>query len=492
MIKRLLIANRGEIAVRVARTAREMGIEPVGVYAESDRRAFHVLRMARAVSLGAGPPLETYLSIDRVVQAARQVRADTVHPGYGFLSENADFARAVEAARLVWIGPPPEAIARMGDKLESRRIARRAGVPVVPGTNGAAASEEELARQARVLGYPVLVKPAAGGGGKGMARVAKAGDLSAAAGEARRVARAAFGDDRVYLERVIDRPRHIEFQVFADRHGGAVHLFDRECSVQRRHQKIVEETPSAALDARLRAAMGRAAVKVARAAGYVGAGTVEFLLDRKRNFYFLEMNTRLQVEHPITEETLGLDLVRAQIEIATGARLPADWRAGRLAPRGHAIELRLYAEDPEEFLPRAGTLLAWEEPSGPGVRVDAGVERGSAVGLDYDPLLAKLVVSAADRPAAISRARRALEDWVVLGVETNRATLAAVLDSEQFASGHYATDLVPSLPPRAPAEPPQAAWIAAALRLREPRPAAAASARSLEPWDEAGGWRAGA
>ena len=491
MIKRLLIANRGEIAVRVARTAREMGIEPVGVYAEPDRQAFHVLKMARAVSLGDGPPLETYLSIDRVVEAAREARADAVHPGYGFLSENADFARAVEAERLVWIGPPPDAIARMGDKLESRRMARRAGVPVLPATDGSAAGEEDLAREARGLGYPVLVKPAAGGGGKGMARVAKAGDLSAAVGEARRVARAAFADDRVYLEKLLDRPRHVEFQVFGDRHGGAVHLFERECSVQRRHQKIVEETPSPALDARLRAAMGRAAVKVARAAGYVGAGTVEFLLDRKRNFYFLEMNTRLQVEHPITEETLGLDLVRAQIEIAAGARLPADWRAGKLAPRGHAIELRLYAEDPEEFLPRAGTLLAWEEPSGPGVRVDAGVERGSAVGLDYDPLLAKLVVSASDRRAAIARARRALEDWVVLGVETNRATLAAVVDSERFASGHYATDLVTRLAPRAPAEPPQAAWIAAALRLGEPRPAAA-HARSLEPWDEGSGWRAGA
>ena len=490
-MKRLLIANRGEIAVRIARTAREMGIEPVGIYAESDAGAFHTRRMARAISLGDGPPLETYLSFPRVLEAAREAGADSVHPGYGFLSESADFARAVEKEGLVWVGASPEAISRMGDKLESRRGARRAGVPVVPGSDGAAETDEELAREARGLGFPLLIKPAAGGGGKGMVHVEKSADLATAAGEARRVARAAFGDDRVYLEKFLDRPRHIEFQIFGDRHGGVVHLFERECSVQRRHQKIVEETPSPALDGRLRAAMGRAAVKVARAAGYSGAGTVEFLLDRKGNFYFLEMNTRLQVEHPITEETLGVDLVRAQLEIAAGARLPESWNAGKLAPRGHAIELRLYAEDPEDFLPRAGTLLAWEEPAGPGIRLDAGVEQGSDVGLDYDPLLAKLVVFGPDRGAAIARARRALEEWVVLGVETNRATLAAVLDSKAFASGHYATDLVSRLASRAAAEPPEAAWIAAALAFSETRDADPGLRRS-EPWDESSGWRMGA
>jgi acetyl/propionyl-CoA carboxylase alpha subunit len=432
MIRSLLIANRGEIAVRVARTALEMGIEPVGVYAEGDAGAFHVGRMARAVSLGAGTPLATYLSIPRILEAAREARADALHPGYGFLSESAAFARAVEKAGLVWVGPPPSAMEQMSDKLASRRRAHRAGVPIVPGTDGSEADDAAIAKKAAELGFPVLVKPSAGGGGKGMTLVESAEGLPRAVEEARRLAEAAFGDSRVYLEKFLARPRHIEFQVFGDRQGNVAHLYERECSVQRRHQKVLEETPSCALDARLRAAMGRAAVEISRAVGYVGAGTVEFLLDEAKNFYFLEMNTRLQVEHPITEETLGLDLVRAQIEVAAGAELPQAWQAGKVFPQGHAIELRLYAEDPETFLPRSGRVLAFELPSGPGVRVDAGVEEGSFVGLDYDPLLAKLIVSAPDRASAIARARRALEDWVVLGVETNKALLSAVIDSKEF------------------------------------------------------------
>jgi acetyl/propionyl-CoA carboxylase alpha subunit len=354
MIRSLLIANRGEIAVRVARTALEMGIEPVGVYAESDTGVFHVSRMARAVSLGEGSPGETYLSIPRILEAARETGADALHPGYGFLSENAAFARAVEEAGLLWIGPPPAAIEQMGDKLAARRRARRAGVPVVPGTDGSETDDAALAAKAAEIGFPVLVKPSAGGGGKGMSVVETPEGLPGALEEGRRVAQAAFGDGRVYLEKLLEKPRHVEFQVFGDRQGNVVHLFERECSVQRRHQKVVEETPSPALDARLRAAMGRAAAEVARGVGYCGAGTVEFLVDERRNFYFLEMNTRLQVEHPITEETLGLDLVRAQIEVAQGATLPADWRAGKLRQRGHAMELRLYAEDPVTFLPRSG------------------------------------------------------------------------------------------------------------------------------------------
>jgi acetyl/propionyl-CoA carboxylase alpha subunit len=490
MIKRLLIANRGEIAVRVARTTREMGIEPIGVYAESDAGGFHVARMARAASLGEGSSRETYLSIPRILEAARQTGADAIHPGYGFLSESPEFARAVEESGLIWIGPPASAIEQMGDKLAARRRARRAGVPVVPGTDGSETDDAALAKKAAEIGFPILVKPSAGGGGKGMSVVETAEGLPAALEEGRRVAEAAFGDPRVYLEKLLESPRHVEFQVFGDRQGNVVHLFERECSVQRRHQKIVEETPSCALDSRVRAAMGRAAAEVALGVGYVGAGTVEFLLDERRNFYFLEMNTRLQVEHPITEETLGLDLVRAQIEVAAGATLPADWRAGKLSPRGHAIELRLYAEDPATFLPRTGRVLACEAPSGPGVRVDAGFEEGSTVGLDYDPLLAKLVVSGPDRGSCLSRARRALADWIVLGVETNAPLLAAVLASQEFFSGRYATDLVSRLPALPSSSPPDAAWIAAALAFSESKPGAPGAALT-EPWGAATGWRAG-
>ncbi len=489
MIRSLLIANRGEIAVRVARTALEMGIEPVGVYAEADAGAFHVGRMARAVSLGAGTPLETYLSIPRILEAAREARADAVHPGYGFLSESAAFARAVEKAGLTWVGPPASAMEQMGDKLSARRRARRAGVPIVPGTDKSETDDAVIAKKAAEIGYPLLVKPSAGGGGKGMTLVEKPASLAAALEEARHLAQAAFGDSRVYLEKFLERPRHIEFQVFGDRQGNVLNLFERECSVQRRHQKIVEETPSCALDARLRNAMGRAAVDISRAVGYVGAGTVEFLLDEQRNFYFLEMNTRLQVEHPITEETLGLDLVRTQLDVAAGAPLPAGWREGRLLPQGHAIELRLYAEDPATFLPRSGRVLAFELPTGPGVRVDAGVEEGSSVGLDYDPLLAKMIVSAPDRGACIARAHRALEDWVVLGVETNKALLSAVIDSKEFVSGRYATDFLPRLTLASP-RIPDAAWIAAALSFSDSK-RGAEPVSSQEPWDAATGWRSG-
>jgi len=492
MIRSLLIANRGEIAVRVARSAREMGIEPIGVYAESDADAFHVRQMERAVPIGSGPLQETYLSIPKLLEAAGRTGAEAVHPGYGFLSESADFARAVEGAGLLWIGPPAAAIEEMGDKVRARRRMRDAGVPVVPGSDETADSDRALAARAKEIGFPVLVKASAGGGGKGMSQVDRAGDLPAALAEARRVARAAFGSDHVYVERLLERPRHVEFQVFGDRSGNVVHLFERECSVQRRHQKLVEETPSCALDARLRDAMGKAAVDAARAVGYVGAGTVEFLLDQEKRFHFLEMNTRLQVEHPITEQTLGLDLVRAQIEAAQGALLPPAWRDGTLAPRGHAIELRLYAEDPVEFLPRTGRLAVWEEPSGPGIRVDAGVEQESHVGLEYDPLLAKLVVWASDRPAAITRARRALADWVVLGVETNARLLDAVLASEDFASGGYSTDLVSrlSLPET---RVPDAVWIAAALELESGGPSPASTAARLpEPWDDTSDWKPGA
>ena len=496
-IKRLLIANRGEIAVRVGRTAREMGIETVAVYAEVDAAAPHVRQADRAISLGPGPASETYLSAPRLLEAARSAGADAVHPGYGFLSENAGFARAVTAAGLVWVGPPPAAMDEMGDKLRSRVRMGAAGVPVVPGS-GPGSDGRTLRAEAERIGFPLLVKASAGGGGKGMSRVDRPEDLASALEEGRRLAEAAFGDGTVYLEKLLEDCRHIEFQVFGDRTGNVVHLFERECSVQRRHQKIVEETPSAALTPELREAMGRAAVAAALAVGYVGAGTVEFLVDGGGCFYFLEMNTRLQVEHAITEETLGCDLVRAQLEVAAGAALAADWLEGRLSPRGHAIELRLYAEDPIDFLPRSGRVLAYREPSGPGVRVDSGIEEGSVVGVEYDPLLAKLVVRAESREAAIGRARRAVSEWVVLGVETNLPVLAAVLDAPEFASGRYATDLVSRLPLARPvSEAPDAAWIAAALAAAVPAPGPAIQGVGVspgaggDPWAALAGWRAG-
>jgi acetyl/propionyl-CoA carboxylase alpha subunit len=488
-IRRLLVANRGEIAVRVLRTAREMGIGTVSVFTEDDAAALHVSAADRAEPLGPGTVTQTYLSIPAILDAARRSGADAIHPGYGFLSENAAFARAVSAAGLVWVGAPPGAIDEMGDKVRARARMRKAGVPVVPGSEEGIRDDAALAAEAERLGYPLLVKASAGGGGKGMSRVDRANDLKAALAEGRRIAAAAFGDDSVYLEKLLDRARHVEFQVFGDGQGNVVHLGERECSVQRRHQKIVEETPSPALDAKLRRQMGEAAVAAARAVGYVGAGTIEFLLDAGGRFYFLEMNTRLQVEHPITEETLGIDLVRAQLDVAAGAELPASWRAAEAVARGHAIEMRLYAEDPVEFLPRSGTILDWIEPSGPGIRVDAGVGRGSRVGVEYDPLLAKLVVHASDRASAVDRGLRALAEWVVLGVETNLDLLRDVLASEAFRSGDYATDLVPSLPRKERPPVPDAAWIAAALALRGESAGRLQQARAEDPWTSAEGWR---
>jgi acetyl/propionyl-CoA carboxylase alpha subunit len=469
-----------------------MGIETVAVHAESDAASLHVDAADRAVSLGPGSPAQTYLSIPRLIEAARESGSDAVHPGYGFLSENPDFARAVSGAGLIWVGPPPSAMEEMGGKLRARARMEAAGVPVVPGSHPGVTGAAGLVKEAERLGFPLLIKASAGGGGKGMSRVDRAAELPEALAEGQRLAAAAFGDGTVYLERLLEGCRHVEFQVFGDSAGHVVHLFERECSVQRRHQKIIEETPSVALGSALRAAMGEAAVQAARAVGYVGAGTVEFLLDGESRFFFLEMNTRLQVEHAITEETLGCDLVRVQLEVAQGRDLPAAWREGTLSPRGHAIELRLYAEDPVHFLPRSGRLLEYREPSGPGIRVDAGVEKGTVVGVEYDPLLAKLVVSAPDRGAAIARAQRALAEWVVLGVETNLPLLQAVLSSEEFASGRYATDLVDRLPPRAQTPAPDAAWIAAALAFSRAGEAAGdAPAAQQDPWSDWPAWRVG-
>ena len=441
MLRRILIANRGEIALRVARACREAGIESVAVYSDADVRALHTTAADYAVRVGPARPAESYLSIEAILAAARQTGADAVHPGYGFLSENMVFARACEEAGLIFIGPPADAIERMGSKIAAREIARRAEVPVVPGYVPADQTDSAVAGAAHILGLPILLKPSAGGGGIGMKVVRDEAALLPAIAQARREAAAAFGDDTLYVERLVERPRHVEIQIMADAHGQVVHLFERECSIQRRHQKIVEESPSVALTPALRARMGEAAVRVARAAGYRNAGTIEFLLDGTGNeaqFYFLEMNTRLQVEHPVTEAVTGVDLVRAQIAVAAGEPLP--WSQADLAQRGHAIELRIYAEDPaRDDLPQAGRLLLYREPVMPGVRVDAGVAEGGEITVHYDPMIAKLIVFGETREAARQRARAALGEYAILGIRTNVAFLSALVDHPRFISGEIDT-----------------------------------------------------
>ena len=423
------------------RTCRERGIAAVAVYSDADADALHVRLADRAVGIGPAPSAESYLAIDKVLDAARQSGADAVHPGYGFLSENAAFARAVEDAGLVWIGPPPEAIRLMGDKTEARKRMQEAGVPMAPGTPDAIDDAEEAERVAGQIGYPVLVKAAAGGGGKGMRVVERAGDFAHAFDRARSEAQNAFGDGRVYIEKYLIGPRHVEIQVLADGHGNVVHLFERECSIQRRHQKVIEEAPSAVLDDGLRQRMGEAAVQAARACDYVGAGTVEFLLDADRNFYFLEMNTRLQVEHPVTEWITGLDLVAEQIRIAEGE--PLGYGQDDLTIWGHAIECRVYAEDvPAGFLPAPGPLLRHRPPAGPGVRVDAGVEEGDEVPVTYDPMVSKLSTWGRTRDEAIARMDRALAEYDVAGIRTTIPFCRTVMNHPAFRSGQFDTGFV--------------------------------------------------
>jgi len=436
MFDKVLVANRGEIAVRVLRTLREMSIASVAVYSEVDAKALHVLSADEAVLLGDGDsaPAASYLNAELIIQAARDTGAQAIHPGYGFLSENADFAAQVTAAGLTFIGPPAEVIAQLGDKTTARQLLDGAGVPIVPGMRTTADDPEVLKKAAGEMGYPVLIKATAGGGGKGMRVVHHADDLAEAAAAASSEARNAFGDGAVYLEKYLDRPRHVEVQILADSHGNAIHLFERECSIQRRHQKIIEETPSPALDDDLRHRMGNAAVSAAKAVGYVNAGTVEFLLDASGKFYFLEVNTRLQVEHPITEVTVGLDLVRHQLEIAAGGELTL--AQTDVSQRGHAIECRIYAEDPAaDFMPCPGKVLYCRPASGPGVRFDAGIYPGAEVPVHYDPILGKLIVWAEDRPAAIARMTRALADNVVLGVQTATELMLDILASAPFREG---------------------------------------------------------
>ena len=442
MFKKLLIANRGEIAVRVIRACREMDISPVAVYSEADASALHVRLADEAYLLGPAPSSESYLRVDRVVEAALRSGAEAIHPGYGFLAENAEFARATASAGLVFIGPPAEAIELMGSKTSARRAAAAAGAPVVPGTNDALSSIEEARETARTVGYPLMLKAAAGGGGKGMRLVASEGELASAFEAARSEAAGAFGDPSVYIERAVERPRHIEIQVFADAHGNFVHLGERECSIQRRHQKVIEECPSPIGDPSLREAMGAAAVRVARAASYVGAGTVEFLVsDATREFFFLEMNTRLQVEHPVTELVTGLDLVREQIRVAAG--LPLSFAQDEVRWAGHAVECRVYAEDPErDFMPSPGRVTHLRAPAGPGVRDDGGVYEGAEVSIHYDPLISKLATWGRTRAEAIERMRRALAEYAVGGIKTTLPFFRACMRDEEFVAGRLDTGFI--------------------------------------------------
>ncbi len=441
-MKKILIANRGEIAVRVIRACREMGISPVAVYSECDRTALHVRLADEAYAVGPSAPRDSYLRIDRIVDAAKRSGADGVHPGYGFLAENEQFAQAVRDAGLTFVGPTPEAIALMGSKTAARSAAKRAGVPLVPGGDGpiaADATDAQVHALGAAVGYPLLVKAVAGGGGKGMRTVGQAADLLGAITAARSEAGSAFGDPAVYLERRLLRPRHIEVQLLGDAHGTVVPFVERECSIQRRHQKVVEETPSPAVSPGLRRAITAAAAAVAKSVGYTNAGTIEFLLDEDGRFYFLEMNTRLQVEHPITEAVTGLDLVRWQIRIARGERVVVDPER-LLTPSGHAIECRVYAEDPDNgFLPSPGHIVDLRAPAGPGVRNDSGVEAGHDVPIYYDPMISKLVAWAEDRPAAVERMRRALSEYVVSGIKTTLPFFLWLFEQPEFRDAAFHT-----------------------------------------------------
>ena len=441
MFDKILIANRGEIVVRIIATCREMGIKTVAVYSEADRSALHVLEADQAVCLGPSAPSESYLNMNKIIAAAKQTGAQAIHPGYGFLAENPLFVDRCQEEAIVFIGPPAQAVRDLGDKTVARRTMINSGVPVIPGMMQAEADPDVLMKEAELIGYPVLIKAAAGGGGKGMRIVNSAGDLREATESASREAKSAFGNGAIYLEKYLHQSRHVEFQILADAHGNVIHLLERECSIQRRHQKIIEETPSTALTPKLRKEMGKAAVAAARASGYVNAGTVEFLVDHDSKFYFLEVNTRLQVEHPITEMITGIDLVRQQIEIAAGN--PLKFSQADIVGRGHAIECRIYAEDPmSAFLPSSGKIAFVREPRGPGIRNDSGVYSGYTVPMEYDPILSKLITHAESRQECIDRMNRALKDYVVLGVLTPIPFLRDILSSEAFIKGETYTDFI--------------------------------------------------
>jgi 3-methylcrotonyl-CoA carboxylase alpha subunit len=500
MFRKILIANRGEIACRVIATARRLGIATIAVYSEADANARHARLADEAWPIGPAPARQSYLVGEKIIEVARRSGAQAIHPGYGFLSENAGFASACAAAGVVFIGPPAAAIRAMGSKAESKALMERSGVPLVPGYHGEAQDLALLRKAAVEIGYPVLIKASAGGGGKGMRIVESPEEIDAAIESAKREALASFGDDRVLIEKYLTRPRHIEIQVFADAHGNTISLFERDCSIQRRHQKVLEEAPAPAMDPARRRIMGEAAVAAARAVGYVGAGTVEFIAESEA-FYFMEMNTRLQVEHPVTEMVTGLDLVEWQLRVASGERLPVS--ADRLGLRGHAIEARVYAEDPaRDFLPAVGTLTHLRQPRElPGrVRVDAGVSQGDQITPNYDPMIAKLIVWSEDRPAAVRQMAAALAEYEVVGVTTNLGLLRAIAAHPAFAAGEldtgfiarHATDLM-AAPPETD-ESDAAVWAAAALTVIDDqrvaiKAAAEATGDPWSPWAEVDAWR---
>jgi propionyl-CoA carboxylase alpha chain len=466
-LRKVLVANRGEIAVRIIRACRELDIETVAIFSEADRCSPHVQMADEAYCVGPPPSRQSYLAMDRIIEIARKASADAIHPGYGFLSENAVFAQKVLDAGLIFVGPPPSSIAAMGDKTEARKLVRSAGVPTVPGTPDAVRDEHEVVRFANEHGFPILIKAAAGGGGKGMRIVHEEKELSAAFKAAQSEALSAFGDPRVYVEKYLENPRHIEFQILADAYGNVVHLGERECTIQRRHQKVIEETPSVILDAALRERMGAMAVAAARACNYQNAGTIECLVDRHKNFYFLEMNTRLQVEHPITEMRTGIDLVHQQLKIAGGEEL--SFSQNDISFHGHAIECRIYAEDPyNNFLPSTGTITHLRPSQGNGIREDRGVEEGGEISVYYDPLIAKLVAHGRTRDEAIAKMRRALREYEILGVRVNIPFSLFVLNHPKFVEGDFDTHFVdkyfqPTLLERCSDEEARAAALVAAL-----------------------------
>ncbi|TDC94007.1 acetyl/propionyl/methylcrotonyl-CoA carboxylase subunit alpha [Saccharopolyspora aridisoli] len=495
MFDTVLVANRGEIAVRIVRTLREMGIRSVAVFSDADRDARHVAEADTSVHIGPALATESYLNGKRILDAARETGAQAIHPGYGFLAENADFARACEQAGVVFIGPPASAIESMGDKIRAKQAVSAAGVPVVPGRSDTGMTDADLHRAALGVGFPVLIKPSAGGGGKGMRLVHAEAEVDDQIASARREAGSSFGDDTLFVERFVSRPRHIEVQVLADSHGNVVHLGERECSLQRRHQKIIEEAPSPLLDAQTRARIGASAADAARAVGYTGAGTVEFIVsaDRPDEFFFMEMNTRLQVEHPVTELVTavrgerGVDLVEQQVRVASGQ--PLTWEQQDLTLDGHAVEARVYAEDPARgFLPTGGELLAVHEPTGPGIRVDSGIRPGGSVGSDYDPMLAKVIAWAPDRADALRRLDKALADATILGLNSNIAFLRALLQHADVLAGNLDTGLVErDLESLTESAVPEHAYVAAAMgRLIAAQPSSGST-----PWDALTGWRLG-
>ena len=440
-IKKLLVANRGEIALRVMRSAHEMGIKTVAVYSEADRQALHVRFADEAICIGAPPSSESYLRIEKILAAAKETGADAIHPGYGFLSENGNFAKAVKKAGLTFVGPSSESMDLMGSKLAAKTAVAKFGVPLVPGTSEPISDIAAAKKIATEIGYPVLIKASAGGGGKGMRVVENEGEFLEQMERAVSEAISAFGDGSVFIEKYVTQPRHIEFQIFGDQHGNVVHLFERECSIQRRHQKVIEEAPSSILTPELRKQMGEAAVNVARAANYYNAGTVEFIVDENLNFYFLEMNTRLQVEHPVTEQITGLDLVKLQIKVAEGEKLP--FQQEDLKINGHAIEVRVYAEDPaNNFLPDIGTLKTYRRPQGHGIRVDDGFEQGMTIPFYYDPMIAKMICTAETRQDAIEKMLRAIDDYEITGLETTLGFCKFVIQHQAFRSGNFDTKFI--------------------------------------------------